>query len=378
MKKLSITYLLAANFARGGIRVQIEHANHLAERGHEVSIISPYGPPDWINVTVPWQQQPVEKGKFLGSILPAADITVFSYYEQAFVLYDNLEDLKTLPVYLAQGDEAIFGDSSESGISEDKRKSIEAAHASLAIPYPKITVSSPTRDYILSKGGKYVDVIPNGIDPQRFQPLEHKNNSPLRVLSVGAELPEFKGIKDIYAAVMKLKQNPQCPPFTFVRASPAPNAFSSLPLEVEFHEKPDQQTLSELYASADVFVGASTLESFYLLPLEAMASGTAVVCSDLPALQDYAKPQRDYLPFAPGDIAGLYQMLLLALQSAMTRKQLRENGLRLAAKMTWPEIIERVEQHFYTLLSEKNKWLAFLKKYKKSGKLRYTFEERKP
>jgi glycosyltransferase involved in cell wall biosynthesis len=173
-----------------------------------------------------------------------------------------------------------------------------------------------------------------------------------------------------------MEKDPEAPPFQFVRASPAPNAFAQLPIDVEFHEKPSQEKLAELYAGADIFIGASTMESFYLLPLEAMASGTAVVCSNLPALQDYARPERDYLPFAPGDVGGLYQATKFALQSAATRRLLRENGLKLAAKMTWPEIIKQLEGYFYNTLSEKHRWLKQLRRHKKSGKLIFTFEKR--
>jgi glycosyltransferase involved in cell wall biosynthesis len=371
---LHIIYLLAANYARGGIRVQIEQANALLKRGHNVEILSPFKAPDWIEVSVPWKRIQIEEKQILGSKVPTSDLTIFSYYEQAFAIYDSLEKLNSLPVYLAQGDELLLGDP-DSGNSET-RDSVLSAQASLTIPYPIITVSSYTKKIFESYGASQVRIIPNGINQELFTPVEKRNNSPLRVLSVGAEKPDFKGIDLIYAALIKLQNDPDCPDFQFVRASPKENFYQQLPIDVEFHQNPSQPELARLYAEADVFVGASSLESFYLLPLEAMASGTAVICSDLPAIRDYAKPERDYLPFPPGDLPALYAKLKFALRSAATRNQLRQNGLKVARNMSWKDIALKLENEFEDILKNREAWLKKLLDHKRSGKLKYRFKQR--
>lgn len=369
--RLKIIILAAANYARGGIRIQIEHANRLAGRGHDVTILSAYPPPDWIELAVPWQEISVPQGTTLGHQLPPADIVMFSFYEQAWTLYDRAAGLSAAPVYFAQGDEYLFGEA-ERAESELERNNIRAAQMSLQLPFPLLTVSSSAKNFINKHGAKDVTVIPNGIDLDRFRPVPEKNNQRLRVLSVGSEKPSFKGIQEIYAVLMKLQQDPQCPPFTFVRASPAFNALESLPIPVEFHQNPSQEKLAELYATSDLFIGASHLESFYLLPLEAMASGTAVVCSDLPAVRDYAKPQRDFLPFPPGNLGSMFEMVKFALLSNRTRKQLAENGLQAARAMDWDEIIRRVEEYCYTIAGQRDRILTHLARHKKLKKISFS------
>jgi len=51
------------------------------------------------------------------------------------------------------------------------------------------------------------------------------------------------------------------------------------------------QDLSRLLASADVFMGASRHETFWLAPLEAMASGTPIVVSRVGAVPEMVSPE---------------------------------------------------------------------------------------
>lgn len=371
---MNIQYLLSVNYPRGGVRVVIEQANHLARAGHQVRIISTKPEPAWIALEAGWEHIETPPGEILGSTLPPADITVFSFYEQAFALISSIENQQSLPVYFAQGDEYLFGTENENS-SEEESNSYQAARNSLKLPFPMITVSNYSRDVLQSRGAKELAVIPNGYDPDLFFPGEKTENTPLRVLAVGAEFPVFKGMKELYAALIKLSRDPETPAFTFVRASPSENAFESLPISVEFHENPEKQELAGLYRSADLFVGASTMESFYLLPLEAMACGTPVVCSDLPALREYAKPQRDFLPVRPGNIADLHDAIKFALRSRKTREMLRQNGLKAAENMRWPNIIPKLEAIFEGMLAERENHMDRLRRFSRKSPVSIELED---
>ena len=338
---MRIVYLLAASYARGGIKICIEHCNRLAALGHDVQILGRHPEPDWIEVHVPWTAM----GSHLGSELPQCDIVVFSFYEQAYFTMQAALESGCVPVYFAQGDEVVFGDPAKAEERKD-RDSILAAQASVRMPYPLITVSSAAAARIEALGGKDISVIPNGIDRSVFKPHTRENTVP-RVFCVGAIRSLFKGIPDIFGALMKLRSEEM--EFSLVRASAEPEEEVDLPLKEEFHHNPAQEMLARLYAGADIYVGASSNESFYLTPLEAMACGTAVICSDLPAVREYAAPDRDFLPFPPGDVPALARQLRRALRYPELRRCLADNGLDAAAKMDWDVIIPRYEELLRTL-----------------------------
>ncbi len=92
-----------------------------------------------------------------------------------------------------------------------------------------------------------------------------------------------------------------------------------------------------------------------MTPLEAMASGTAVVCSDLPAVREYAEPGEDFLAFPPGDVPALTRQLRRALRYPSHREKLVKRGLLAAQRMDWERIIPRLESYFEEQLSRKAK-----------------------
>lgn len=352
---MKITYLLAASYARGGIKVCIEHCNRLYERGHDIKILGKDKRPDWIEVKAPWEfvREP------LGTRLPPSELVVFSFCEQAFFAAPTVLETGIVPIYFIQGDELVFGDPTTRDNPADIAM-IEAAQASVLLPYPLLTVSAHAARKIMKLGGRDPAVLPNGIDRTIFRPsAEPVANEILRVLSVGSEYSRFKGVVEICGALMKLWR--EGVRFSFVRVSPTPDAIGELEFPVEFHHNPSQEELAKLYAEADIFVGASHSESFFLTPLEAMSCGTAVVCSDLEPVREYAEPGRDFLAFPPGDVPAMTRQLRRVLRYKKLRDQLVERGLRAAERMDWNGIIPRLEQYFADQLKRKNEILADLK-----------------
>jgi glycosyltransferase involved in cell wall biosynthesis len=109
---------------------------------------------------------------------------------------------------------------------------------------------------------------------------------------------------------------------------------------VRFFGFVSDQTLAALYRLADVFVFPSLYEGFGLPPLEAMASGTPVITSNVSSLPEVVGDAALMIdPYEPQAIA---DAMLRVLTDADLRADLRSKGMRRAREFSWERSIARV------------------------------------
>ncbi|HEY7289807.1 MAG TPA: glycosyltransferase family 1 protein [Vicinamibacterales bacterium] len=103
-----------------------------------------------------------------------------------------------------------------------------------------------------------------------------------------------------------------------------------------------EETLAVMYRLAGVFVFPSLYEGFGLPPLEAMASGTPVVTSNVSSLPEVAGDAAVLVdPYDPQAIAdGMYTVLTDEQQ----RRTLRAKGLARAAQFSWERSVRRIRE----------------------------------
>ena len=101
-----------------------------------------------------------------------------------------------------------------------------------------------------------------------------------------------------------------------------------------------EETLAVMYRLAGVFVFPSLYEGFGLPPLEAMASGTPVVTSNVSSLPEVAGDAALLVdPYDPGAIAdGIYTVLT----DETTRRDMRRRGLERARLFSWETSVRRI------------------------------------
>lgn len=103
--------------------------------------------------------------------------------------------------------------------------------------------------------------------------------------------------------------------------------------------------LPALYRHALASVVSSRWESFSFPVVEAMASGTPVICSRAPALPETAGDAALY--FDPESSDELAKVMRLVIRDPALRRQLHEAGIQRAARFSWQrvgELTERVYQ----------------------------------
>jgi glycosyltransferase involved in cell wall biosynthesis len=102
------------------------------------------------------------------------------------------------------------------------------------------------------------------------------------------------------------------------------------------------ETLAVMYRLAGVFVFPSLYEGFGLPPLEAMASGTPVVTSNVSSLPEVAADAAILVdPYDPGAIADGIERVL---GDETLRADLRRRGLARARQFSWEQSVRRVRE----------------------------------
>jgi glycosyltransferase involved in cell wall biosynthesis len=97
--------------------------------------------------------------------------------------------------------------------------------------------------------------------------------------------------------------------------------------------------MTSLYRKADIFVYASSCETFGITLLEAMASGLPVACSNRTGLPDLLRDAGVY--FDPEDCTQIAGAIARLCVDGVTRRQCAERAMRYAREYTWSRCAER-------------------------------------
>ena len=214
----------------------------------------------------------------------------------------------------------------------------------------RIAVSEPARAFVSQYFQGPYDIIPNGIDVERFRdvvPYPWAADGTPRILFVGRYNEPRKGFKYILRAMPLVQQ--QYPDARLVVVGGGKrDSFQRLMEKydvrnVDFVGLASPSDLPRYYASCDIFCAPSTSgESFGIVLLEAMASGKPVVAGDIPGYRSVMTHGREGLLVPPKDPQALGLALVRLLADTPLREQLAVTGRETASRYAWPEIASRV------------------------------------
>ena len=212
-----------------------------------------------------------------------------------------------------------------------------------------------------------ITVTPNGVDPA-FQPTSPEVAAAIRqrhgiaadtlcLLNVGSNHPR-KNILIILKALRKLKQQglPVCfwkVSADFTDEQKAYIQEHNLASSVVYLGKPDPEELVQFYGAADILIAPSLQEGFGLTILEAMATGTPVITSNVSAMPEVAGDAAILVnPHQEDAIASAVHTLH---QDPAYRHKLTEKGLTRAQQFTWKATAEQVAQVYESLFTQNQK-----------------------
>lgn len=122
------------------------------------------------------------------------------------------------------------------------------------------------------------------------------------------------------------------------------------------------EELSQAYASADVFVFPSALETFGLVVTEAMAAGLPVVASRVGGVMDVVREGENGYSFDVGDVDTMVEGVQKIVHSRENIARMGQNARALAETQTWDvmmdEVITLYEQIIAAHASRKQKQVS--------------------
>ncbi len=117
--------------------------------------------------------------------------------------------------------------------------------------------------------------------------------------------------------------------------------------DVEFLGRVSDGDKVQLFKTADVYASPATgRESFGIVLLEAMAAGTAIVCSDIHGYKGVVKRGEQALLVPPGESRPLAEAILRLLADPDLRARMGESGLERVVEFGWERIAARVEAYY--------------------------------
>ena len=207
------------------------------------------------------------------------------------------------------------------------------------MPLKKIVIAQWLRDIAHGLNESSV-LIPNGLDFQRFQmgtlPQDRNSNQIMMLF----HNHNWKGSTDGLEALSIVKQQVPELRATLFGTSKAP---ANLPDWIEYHRKPPQMKLRELYNQAAIFLAPSWSEGWPLPPAEAMMCGAALVATDIGGHREYAIHEETALLSPPKDANGLAENILRLVRDKDFRIHLAKQGNVHIQQFTWYRAVERFE-----------------------------------
>ncbi len=221
-----------------------------------------------------------------------------------------------------------------------------------------IAVSRPAQAFARAAWTGPLTVIPNGVSTALFHPPAGPDpardgsdeRAPARLLFVGSWRDERKGLRYLVEAHRILRREGLAVVLDVIGSGPAGQVPRREPA-LTFHGRvTSEAAVAEAYRACDVFVAPATgQESFGIVLLEAMASGRAVVCSDIAGYREVAT--EDGARLAPAsDPAALARAIAGVVRDPAARGAMGRANRRRAEEFEWAVVAARIREEYVEAL----------------------------
>lgn len=223
----------------------------------------------------------------------------------------------------------------------------------------KIAVSPAAGKLVSRYFAGYYNIIPNGIDYEHFagpaEPFPEFMDGSANILFVGR--PEKrKGLRYLLRAYLRVREQVPKTRLIVVGAgdfSRYERIMAPFP-DVVFRANVPYDDLPRYHRSSTVFCCPNTgNESQGYVLLEALASGDAVVASNIEGFAGVMTHEKEGLLVRPKDSAAIAQAIVRLIRNPRERAEFGAKGRALAEHYSWDNVAHRVMSYYERLLYER-------------------------
>jgi phosphatidyl-myo-inositol alpha-mannosyltransferase len=361
----------------GGVLAHIEAlAAELMQRGHEVRVLSPVDPDDALTRVLHRGARPALR-EVPEYVVPLGRTFAANANGAVSTVAFTTHTARTLGHHLRHGDYDVLHVHEPNAalapwyaIENAPMPVVGTFHTYSTKPMPHAIANLAGQRRLMNKlslriavseaarwtgerfyGGRY-RVIPNGIDLTRALGGPREPSDKLRVLFVG-RAEERKGLPVLLRAFEALRAAGVDARLTIAGATSEEVAPMLLDVEgVEIAGRVPEGEKWRLLHDADLVCAPSLGgESFGIVLLEALASGTPVVCSDIPGYRDVVRGGVDGVLVPPADPAALGEAIQVLALEPERRAAMGVAARERAERFAWPHVAEEVEAAYEDALA---------------------------
>ena len=323
---LRVVYVTEDTGVGGGHRDIFEHLNRLRDRGHDAQLWTLGAEPDWFELRVPVRSFE-DYEELVRALAPVEAVKIATWWNTAGPVW-QASLLRGLPVYFVQDIETSY--------YSNNRSVQNAVLASYRHEFRYMTISSWNRDRLRELGLVAV-LIPPGIDLENFRPLSDGTRRTDMLLALGRSNP----LKNLPLTLEAWRRLPEPRPELCLFGIEPELATEP---GIRYVNTPSDREVNELFDQATVFVQTSVHEGFCLPPLESMATGGAVVCTDAHGNRDYCCDGQNCLMPPAADAREISASIARLLADAQLRERLGRAGIETAGEYAWGRRIDALER----------------------------------
>jgi len=337
----------------GGIEVHVKYLTSFLSKKHDVRVISSTGEGEEVIrlrcLNLPYSPVPFS--------FPKLEADVYHSHIPSPFFARMIRELKLSPHVVTYHNDVLVPEVVDGfRIPSFAGGFIEKFNAKITIPLLEScdVIVATTSSYaltspILSQFMEKVEVIPNAVDTRIFKP--GKSEREPVVLYVG-RLVEYKGVDILLRAMQNVRRKMEDSKLVVVGDGEDRKRLEvlseKLGVGAEFMGRLPDSEVADWIRRAKVLVlpSISRLEAFGIVLLEAMASATPVIASNIPGVRDVAS--EGGLVFS--DIEDLSEKILLLMDDDKLAEKLSKKGLKAVnERYSWEVVSREVEKLYYSL-----------------------------
>lgn len=355
-RRLRINFILPRVGLSGGVKSNRLIAEAMVRRGHDVTIAYIEGDDPWPSpwrvrqftrrLIEAWNTRGLQPHHMVRSTarlialrdrqriepadVPDADVTIATWWETAEWISDWPES-KGLKAHFVRGYETWGGPA-------------DRVDAVYRLDTHKLVIASWLQRLMAEKFDQPgATLVPNGVDWDQFDSTP-RPKQPVPTVGLAYSPLKLKGCDVAFKAIKLVRK--QLPDLRVVAFGSYPLAGRQHPPDgIEFHLRPEQRRIPELYRGADCWLISSTTEGFSMPGLEAAACRCPVVSTRCGGPEDYVRPGETGYLVDVGDAEEMARRLheVVTLDDARWR-QMSEAAYATARRFDWDRSAEILEQ----------------------------------